>query len=96
MLLAQARSLPCRGKEAGNKVQQRSQQDLERRREQAAAAAEARMAALKVASRQQQLWSGSWPCDPLELHPHKTSKRQQESGGNGQGRLQSPECSVCR
>ena len=46
-----------RGKEPLDKKVQRSQEELQKRREKMAAAAEARMSALKLASQQQQLWS---------------------------------------
>ena len=41
-----------------DKKVQRSQEEMQKRREKMAAAAEARMAALRLASQQQQLWSG--------------------------------------
>ena len=51
----------CRGKEVVNKKVQYTQEQARLKREQMAAAAEARMAALRLASQQQTLWSDSCP-----------------------------------
>ena len=52
-----SRFLTCsRGKEGELRKVQRSQEDANKRREHMAAAAEARMAALRLASEQQKLW----------------------------------------
>ena len=64
----QVHDICCRGKEVVNKKVQYTQEQARLKREQMAAAAEARMAALKVASQQQTLWSDpSEPCFALDM-----------------------------